>query len=95
MTLATVLPLLYVAIVLEGRFGWLPRSADTPQARYDLESTKMRGISLATDQAMARLLVFVGLPLTEVGLLVGIEAVSASASWTARWRWSGSAPCWC
>jgi hypothetical protein len=73
MTLATVLPLLYVAIVLEGRFAWMPRASDLPDAEQDPVATRMWDLSLAWDQAMTRLLVYVGLPLTEVGLLVGIE----------------------
>lgn len=73
MTLATVLPLLYVAIVLEGRMKWLPRAADQHDAEPDPTTTKLWDIQTRWDQTIVVLLVFVGLPLTEVGLLVGIE----------------------
>lgn len=73
MALATVLPILYVAIVLEGRMKWLPRAVDQHDAEPDPTSTKLWDQQARWDHAVVVLLVFVGLPLTEVGLLVGIE----------------------
>ena len=79
MTLATVLPLLFVAMVLEGRSGSIPGVSDSASSSAGERSVRRLDFVLGINQAIVRIFVLLGLPAETAAPIGGQPQLAVAA----------------